>query len=204
MSLHTTISQYYDQLIRKHGITSSGAVGWSSGKQEIRFLDLLKNLDLQNKYSILDLGCGRGDLFEYLKNFSTSKDYSYLGCDVNLTFIDYACERYSMDNRSQFLFIENDFPTNIEQKSFDYCVASGLLSSSFVTREYRDSILQNLFLTASKAISFNLLTKDVDFEESKYFYSEISEVIRMFEPISSKIIVERNPNLYEKTITIYK
>ena len=88
--------------------------------------------------------------------------------------------------------------------SFDYCLASGLLSSSFVTKDYRDYLLISLYKVASKAISFNLLTKDVDFEETQYFYSDISEIVRMFESISTRIIIESTKGLYEKTITIIK
>lgn len=204
MSNHQFISGYYNRLIKKYGINSIKSIGWTSGKQEIRFQELINYFKFKKYFTLLDLGCGKGDLFNYLTDMRSINTFEYLGCDVNLNFIEYARKRFDNISSCNFKHSQDDFPTNLEENSYDFCVASGLLSSSFVTKDYRDKLLVSLYKICSKAMAFNLLTKDVDYEEEKYFYSEISEIIRLFEPISSKIIISKNKYLYEKTITIIK
>ena len=204
MSSHQSISDHYDRLIEKYGINSLKSIGWASGKQEIRFQELINYFQFKEYFSLLDLGCGRGDLFNYLNDMRSINTFEYLGCDVNLNFIEYAIKRFDNIDTCSFMHSQDDFPTNLEENSYDYCVASGLLSSSFVTKDYRDNLLVSLYRVCSKAMAFNLLTKDVDYEEEKYFYSELSDIIGLFEPISSRIIISKNKYLYEKTITIIK
>ena len=204
MSSHQFISGYYDRLIEKYGINSIQSIGWTSGKQEIRFHELINYFQFKKYFTLLDLGCGRGDLFNYLTDMRSINTFEYLGCDVNLNFIEYASKRFDNINTCNFMHSQDDFPSKLEGNSYDFCVASGLLSSSFVTEDYRDNLLVSLYKICSKAMAFNLLTKDVDYEEEKYFYSEISDIIRLFEPISTKIIISKNKYLYEKTITIIK
>lgn len=50
---------------------------------------LVQNTKLKPGYSVLDIGCGFGNLLEYLP-----KNISYLGVDINQNYINHAKKRY--------------------------------------------------------------------------------------------------------------
>ena len=59
--------QFYNQLIRKKLDKSFLTVGWGSKKtQKIRFENIYKYFD-KNNFSVLDVGCGLGDFYLFLK-----------------------------------------------------------------------------------------------------------------------------------------
>ena len=61
-------------------------LGWGSdAQQEYRFLQVVKNVDFSKK-SVLDIGCGFGDLFSFLKVNSIEIE-KYVGFDINRDLI---------------------------------------------------------------------------------------------------------------------
>ena len=65
----TPVSKFYNQKYKQYG-NSLKSIGWSNKKdQDLRFEKLLLNYDLKNKV-ILDVGCGFGDLYFYIKYVS--------------------------------------------------------------------------------------------------------------------------------------
>ena len=58
------------------------ALGWTKGKQEERFSALTSRVDLTRAKSVLDVGCGFGDLFPFLT------ERGFRGRYVGIDFID--------------------------------------------------------------------------------------------------------------------
>ena len=60
------VQHYYDQKIQAHGATHRG-VDWNSPEsQRLRFIQLLKVIELSQPFTINDYGCGYGALAAYL------------------------------------------------------------------------------------------------------------------------------------------
>ena len=89
--VENTISKYR-KLYTKFGY-SPKSLGWDKGRQDIRFESLLSFFDCRNK-SILDIGCGFGDLNRILQKLYGS-EYSYVGLDLVDEFIKEARHRIS-------------------------------------------------------------------------------------------------------------
>ncbi|HUJ73554.1 MAG TPA: class I SAM-dependent methyltransferase, partial [bacterium] len=61
-SLLEKVDEYYSQRLQEFGCTPRG-VDWSStSAQAIRFQQLMKLLPRQGPFSLVDIGCGYGEL----------------------------------------------------------------------------------------------------------------------------------------------
>ena len=95
------------------------SVGWvSSQSQNSRFGVFLRYID--DKSSVLDYGCGVGDLFRYLKN--RRKNIQYLGVDIQPKMINNSKSKYP---KGKFELV-NDI-RDVSGK-FDWIVASGVFT----------------------------------------------------------------------------
>lgn len=149
------IQKYHRDRILKFGSQSSRALGWTTSEgQQARFkviTDLLG--DLSNK-SLVDAGCGHGDLRGFLgNNFSK---FSYIGIDQIANFLDIAIERYG--NYPDTNFYLGDFYT-AELPLMDYVVACGALSYCCTDPHFVLKAITKLFHTCKFALVFNLLKK---------------------------------------------
>ena len=87
--MNATIKRYHDRYC-EFGY-SPKSLGWGKGKQDIRF-DILTSLyDCRNK-TVLDIGCGFGDLNITLEQ--KFKSYRYLGCDLCEDLVAEGRKRY--------------------------------------------------------------------------------------------------------------
>jgi cyclopropane fatty-acyl-phospholipid synthase-like methyltransferase len=80
-TLLTEISEYYSSKLEEHGETPRG-VDWNGEESQMqRFEQLCKIIDTENQFSINDIGCGYGALYDFLVN--KYDQLSYLGIDVS-------------------------------------------------------------------------------------------------------------------------
>ena len=146
---------------------------YENKKEIFKFvIDLLKNKLSKNKieeYSLLDLGCSRGELLYHIKN--DLKNYkSLVGLDYSQVLIDSA---KSQDFSNDISFIVGDAENFSLSQQFDFIVCVGVTG-------YFDS-LQNLFSNIEAHLSedstafvihlFNKLDVDVlvKYRNNKYF-----------------------------------
>ena len=100
-----SVSNFYNSRFQELGYSVS-SVGWGSKEsQYLRFETLIKGLDLNNK-SVLDIGCGFGDLIEYLmeKNVNFSR---YHGIDISSNILEFARLKYA--KMRNVTFTETEF-----------------------------------------------------------------------------------------------
>lgn len=78
-------------------------LGWGSAEQQRRrfAMTLTLGLDLTGK-RVVDIGCGFGDYYDYLKDAGVSCD-SYLGLDINPDLLHEARARHEDDPRTTFV-----------------------------------------------------------------------------------------------------
>ena len=69
--------EYFARKIAEHGV-SSRALDWSGPEsQRLRF-SMLTEIGLRSGHSVLDVGCGEGDLLAWLREQSIAVDYTGL------------------------------------------------------------------------------------------------------------------------------
>jgi len=194
------IAKYYGGKFLKHGDTPRG-VDWKDKESQLIRFKSFDHLFMDSKsFSVLDYGCGKGDLYIYLKN--KYKKIKYYGVDLAQEMIDFAEKKFAkMKNCS--------FSTEYKKTQPDYCVASGTFTvkHNFSNKEWYEYMLDEidkLYRSAGKGIGFNLMTSYVDFKAKHLFYMDPSKMMdQMIRKYKHVDIVHSYP-LYEYTVLIRK
>ena len=66
------VVERYQKRLQKHGKTFESLQSGSKEHQSLRF-NIQKNLGIENGDSVLDIGCGLGDFYNYLQNIKWSR-----------------------------------------------------------------------------------------------------------------------------------
>lgn len=200
------LHKYYSSKFNEYG-HDERSLGWSKKKQNIRFFNLIRFLNLTNS-SILDVGCGFADLLTYINNNKIDIE-SYHGIDLMDEFVIIAKSNHPNFAKN---IIQKDFETFIEElnRTFDYIVASGIFG--FKLKENDDDIYTHIDTIFSKslnhaniAVSFDFISDKVDFTTSKTdFHANPSRVLDIAYKFSKNVILNNSSLPFEFTITIFK
>lgn len=148
------ILRFHQDRILAFGRGSVEALGWRNlHSQQQRFEALARIGDLTGR-SVLDVGCGHGDLCGYLR--AHGHDVEYLGLDHLPELLDVAVERYGNWPRTRFLL--GDF-TSAELPQADYVLCSGALSYRHRDADLIPQMLDKLFRACRLGVGFNLLSQ---------------------------------------------
>ena len=179
------IRTYYEDNMAK-GLPEYGILGWESEEaQRLRFDILLSSVNLEGK-TLLDVGCGTGNLLEYIK--SKGINVSYTGVDILEKMIKQAKNKQlDADFHHVDIFKNNIFSDG----SFDVIYASGIFNLNLGNnRDFLVNALELFFKLASDAVVFNLLHCESPNREDKYFYchpDEINEILNGFSNVIEKV-----------------
>lgn len=181
MSKTGIIRSYYEPKLDGN-LPDFEKLGWESAEaQALRFAAFVDNADLEGK-SILDVGCGLGNLLEYLtmKNISVK----YTGVDILPRMIDCANgKRICGEFHCVDIFKDNPFG----DKSFDAVYASGIFNLNLGNNhEFFLDALCRFSHIAREVIAFNLLDHRSPDKEDAYFYFSAGEVIDLIESTSCR------------------
>lgn len=175
-------------------------VGWGSAEdQKLRFEMLFRNLYPKGK-TILDVGCGLGDLVPYLSEI-TNRDFKYIGIDIAENLIKDARKTYKGKN---ILFYVGDI-FSVQVPHVDYAVLSGALSFKQEGIEvYAINTMKRMFELSNEVASLNFLSKYVDFEAEKNQHYLPEEIFKKAKQLSKRVNIFHDYPLYEFTIQILK
>lgn len=149
-----TVMHYHRHRIAQYQPGTVESLGWRNAhSQQLRFQTLIKIGDLNGR-SILDVGCGYGDLKAFLDlHFS---GFDYIGIDQMPEFIAEARKRYEGIERTAFY--QTDFSA-AELPQVDYVIASGVLGYRCKDENFYTGMIGKLYNSARIALAFNMLDK---------------------------------------------
>lgn len=146
------IARHSDSLLR-HGY-SANALYWSNSEiQTLRFR-VLSEIGIEEGASVLDVGCGFGDLAAYLQQRGLT--VNYLGVDLSPHLIDKGREIHpGLDLRQGDLFDLDPPP-----RGYDYVLLSGALNEPLQDDgAYARRVIERMYETCSRGVAFNLLDR---------------------------------------------
>ena len=175
-------------------------VGWGSQKdQRIRFEMLFRGIDPTGK-TILDVGCGLGDLIPFLEE-QTNDNFNYIGIDIAEKLIENAKAIYSKEGR--VFYVGDIFSTGVPD--VDISVLSGALSFKMEgIEEYAYQTMKKMFDLSREAASLNFLSKYVDFELKKNQHYHPEMIFSKAKALSKRVNLFHDYPLYEFTLQIIK
>lgn len=187
---------YYNSQFAQYGYDPR-SLGWRRGSQELRFENLAMIGEL-NGCSILDVGCGFGDLYGYLTGRGI--EIKYTGIDINRNFIKTAREVYPDTH-----FIEADFEDDHIQGKFDWAFASGIFNLKMNDNQsFVEHILEKMFRISRKGIAADFLNADTAVRSSMLYYQDYDTLIQFCKKLSDHVVIRADYMPSDYCVYVYK
>lgn len=200
------LKEYYKELFHENGPTPA-AVQHTSRKSQFKRFDILTSIDNQIN-SIVDVGCGLGDMVDYLgeNNF----EGKYLGVDFVDEFIDYANRKFSANPNINFINL--NFSEDAIPDGYDYVLLSGVFNNKFEgNEEFMKGLIKKMYESCKKGVAFNAMSTYVDYQDEHLYYSDPLKVFDYCKThLTPKVtlrhdfIVKANSIPFEYCIYLYK
>jgi SAM-dependent methyltransferase len=195
------VAAYYTSKLVEFGTTSRG-VDWngetSHAKRHSQFLRLLEETD----GSVIDLGCGFGHFFEYLR--SAGHAGPFIGLDVSAEMIA-AAERLHGSGPDRTWVVGD-----LAGHTADYAVASGLFNVKGdvphdTWEDYVLDVVHDLAKASRKGFGFNVLSlsSDPDRRRPDLFYADPARFIDLcIQRYGRSVALLQDYGLYEFTLLV--
>ena len=197
--------KYYGKLLEEYGYNYKAVSSETKEHKKLRYNNLLKIIDCNQEFSIHDVGCGIGNLLEYMDENLKDHHFIYSGSEIVKEFYDYCREAYPGNK----FFLRNIADKSFEDK-YDYIVLSGIFHqmrniSIKDWEEFYRNLIKNSFQMSKKGIAFNFVTEFVDFYQPGIYYCNINKLINFInDNLSRFFVINHSYPLYELTVFVYK
>jgi len=194
------IKSLYENRFREFG-RSVKTVGWGAVEDQIlRFDVLCRGLDISG-CSVLDVGCGLGDLVPFLDQ-KTSGNYDYTGIDISEALVESAAGAFAGERRS---FLTSDIFQIPSDKKFDFTFLSGALNFRIKdNKSHANDVIKKMFDLSTKAVSFNMLSSYADYVAEKNFHHSPEEIFSYSKKLSPRVNLFHDYPLYEFSVQIFQ
>lgn len=186
----------YNELLEKYGYNPK-AIGWPKDRQLIRF-KVQSEIGDFNKCSILDVGCGFGDLYRFL--MKRGLNIKYTGYDINPNLIKIARKVYPNAH-----FEVKDIEVDTINDKFDWVFSVGVFNSkAFVNKFFIKSMIRKMFELCDKGVAIDFISTYVDFRNEKINYVKPEEIFSFCKTLSRRVLLRHDYMPFEFCIYIYK
>lgn len=185
----------YNKRFKEFGVDIRTLASGSPEHQRLRF-SLLTEIMKSEGCSILDLGCGFGDLYGFLNERGIKVDY--IGYDINPKLIERARKKYPAGRFECKDIQKGDFPV------FDYILSTSSFNNRYENNyEFVADIIRRCFRHALKGVAIDFLTSYVDYSSSEAFYYEPERVFNICKQITKRVCLRHDYPLFEFMVYLY-
>lgn len=173
-------------------------LGWESRQaQYARFAAFVKNVNLEKK-SILDVGCGLGDLFHFI-TCALNNTIFYTGIDISERMIETAKSQLEIlrqnglklpaGNNSTVEFGKRDLFQDNFKDSYNWIYASGIFNLNLGNNlEFLEKAFKQFVELGTDGFACSMLNERSTDKEEPYFYYKPEEVKLLAEKVGAKTI----------------
>lgn len=192
--MENEIAKGYQKTLKEHkgGIKSLKWLNYDSAA--CRYIEITHDLDFAGK-SILDVGCGFGDIIPYIR--VKTGDFKYTGTDLMPEFVQEGQKRYP-----EHTFVEQNYFEVLPEKHYDIIICSGALNSNNKDAiEYRKNNIKAMFDRTDYALAFNMAGNSKHIPDTNWIhYTDSKKILDYCFTLTNKIIFRQA--YHEKDFTI--
>ena len=189
--------EYYTEQTRIYGIDSRSLNWGSAESQQLRFRILSEVCALDGK-SILDVGCGLGDLHGWLK--SNNVNARYAGIDIVPEMVSIAQSRFDGVSFEVSNLLQDD-----PKPGMDVVMASGIFAKRTTEPKiFLQSMVSRMFEIAGSAVAFNSLSSWADEKEEGEFYADPIETMKFCRELTPWVTLRHDYHSRDFTIYLFK
>lgn len=194
----SVIYRFHQERIEMFGHGTTDALGWKEeASQRVRF-EVLAQIGDMNGLSVLDLGCGHGDLRAFLGE--KYPEIRYAGIDQMEEFLDVATAKYG--HLPDTTFYLGDCWT-AELPNMDYVLACGLLAYRNSNPGFIYRMIDKLFASSRLGLGFNLL-KNVKDPDGILVNYDPQEILSYCKTLTPKVVLREGYAVDDFTIFMYQ
>ena len=174
-------------------------LGWGTKEQQnYRFLQTIDNRIEFNGKRILDIGCGFGDYFNFLKKHNIDVK-SYIGWDLNSDLIGEARRLFAAEKNAIF-DVKNIFDIHSDNDSFaDIGIMLGVLNfnlkDAFDNYQYSKIAIEKAFMLVKEVLVVDFLSTYLTEsypKEDFVFYHEPETMLKYAFSLSQNVILKHD------------
>ncbi|MGQ0797108.1 MAG: class I SAM-dependent methyltransferase [Methanobacteriota archaeon] len=191
-----SVRPFFESRYRRYGDVPK-ALDWSERGQRLRF-EVLASIGPLEGASLLDVGCGLGHLYEFLRPTVRALDYS--GVDLSPRFVE-ACRR----KFSAASFEVRDVLRSGLDGSYDYVLSSGLhnLETGRNEREMR-SLLQEAWSASRRGVGVNMLSRWASTRPTGRHFYDPATILRFARTLTPRVSLRHDYLPHDFTIFLYR
>ena len=201
------LGRHYAETFDRHGPTSEG-VDWGAdaSRAALRYDNMLGVLARDagpTVPSLLDVGCGYGELLDHAARKGIALDYT--GIDVAENMIRWATA-HSPGGR----FVHGDILSCEVGGPFDYVVCNGILTQKLRTSglemdRYAARLIRRMFSLCRRGAAFNVMTTKVNRFADNLYYRNPAELFSWcLSELTPHVRLDHAYPLYEYTMYLYR
>jgi len=177
-------------------------LGWGKvARQDIRFAVLAQEALKNETSSVLDIGCGFADLYDFL--LINGWKGKYTGVDIVPGLVNAAKKRHPS---IQLLIADiNDQECGIE--THDYVISSGMLNATLPSGEneaHIQKMLHSMFALAKTAVSVDFLSALVDFKKEGAWHTDPAKALNYGFALTKNVSVRHDYLRFEFALFLNK
>ncbi|MBF9046462.1 methyltransferase domain-containing protein [Rhodobacterales bacterium LSUCC0031] len=199
------MERHYRDTFLKHGANSRG-VDWGENERNARLRQEMMLGVVRagtESGSILDVGCGYGDLAGVISGKKVP--LMYHGMDVVGEMIEEGRRRYP-----DCTFTQGDV-LELEVDTHDYVVCNGILTqklnaSTLEMNRYAQRLIRKMYSVCRVGVAFNMMTTHVNFQRDNLYYRNPAEMLAWcMSELTPRARIDCAYDLwYEYTIYLYR
>ncbi|HJT23980.1 MAG TPA: class I SAM-dependent methyltransferase [bacterium] len=193
------LERYYNAQLKGH-LAPEKRVGWNSAhSQRVRF-ETLASIGPLDGTKILDIGCGLGGFWGYLREKKVKVDYT--GIDLFPNVIREA-RKLHPDVKFQ---VRRILSKPFRAGSFDYCFLSGVFNVKVKDNwRYMKAVLSAALRQSRKAVAFNALNAEAGIKEKDRFTTYSKELAAFGKSLGvSRVHLMDHYHHLDLTLFLYK
>lgn len=191
------LKEDYDDSLKQFGPGPKALLWWDYRSMAIRFRELVKNVDIEGK-TVMDAGCGLGDLLPYL--YAKTTNFRYFGIDKKKEFVEVAKRHYEGHD-----FKVGD-PFNHRLGMYGVVLTSGVMNGNVSDwLDKRKRMINTLFDQTGEVLAFNMAgsTRPIP-HDSLIAYADANEILDFCKTLTKRSALNTGYLHNDFTIVMHK
>lgn len=192
-------AEIYRHLLDEHGL-SFKTLNWGSREgQQLRFSVLAQIADLRG-CRVLDVGCGLGDLYEWIQ--ALNRDIAYTGLDLTPELVEKARLRHPGGRFISGSILDEGI---FRGEKFDYILSSGIFYTYRTgAYDWMKNALGRMWNLCEKGMAFNTLSGWSAEKDDSEFYADPGETVTLCHTFTPWVAMRHDYHPRDFTMYLYR
>lgn len=187
---------FFSDLLLRHQV-SPQSLNWASRSSQERRFQVLADIGMKLGVSVLDVGCGLGDFYDWQRRVGLDLDYH--GIDLTPAMIETALSRFPAVDFQ--IADAGDADLGV----YDFVIASGL----FYLRQHEpqwflENTVERLFRRSRLGLAFNSLSAWSGHHNTNEFYADPVKTLEFCRTLSPRVTLRHDYHPRDFTIYLFQ